>query len=731
MTALLRTLLPLLVALVAGLPARADDVLTYRIEPSDQPGRLSIPADYRIWIPPETGHLRGVIIHQHGCGDGAEKGGETAAYDLHWRALAAKWDCALLAPRFHAGGDCRLWYDPTLGSDAALQQALDHFAKESRHPELASAPWVLWGHSGGAVWAFRMFNTHPDRTIAVFLRSGRPTLFTSSEDEGEIPPLTPAKRRVPLVSNLGLKERDHERFSRAWNASWRFFEDWRPQGALLTWAPDPLTTHECGNSRLLAIPYFDACLAARLPEDPQNGSKLRDMDLSTEWLGNNESHEIAAVGDASGGISTSWLPNEHLARVWRAFVTTGEVADETPPKVAPTILQSGLNAAGRPHITWAAPPDWESGIRSFRVYRNGNAVSEVTSQVKHRFGIPQFQQLSYHDTPTSPLTDMSFTETDELEPGIYRYAVSTLNGYGLESPRSPEVEILVGKVVEVPEKPRRSRPVADLPDNVSARLDMPYAQYGDRVLKLDLFTPTDLEGARPAIVVIHGGGWINGDRTRFRALSQQLAARGYVTAAISYRLSGEAPFPAAIHDCKAAVRFLRAHADELNIDPDRIGALGGSAGGHLAALLGTSDGVADLEGDGGNADTSSRVQAVAVMGGPLDLETEQFIRRSRQNPNHAGNRFLGGSYDEARDTYHSASPIRYLDADDPPFLLIDGGLDRPGERYRSFIPKANRLGVATQLVVVQHGTHGCWNSEPWFGRFVEEMDRFFGETLGK
>ncbi|QDU41328.1 Carboxylesterase NlhH [Maioricimonas rarisocia] len=728
MNVLLRSLLVISAVLITS-RASADDVLTYRIEPSDKPGQLSIPADYRIWLPPKAEHIRGIIVHQHGCGDGAERGGETAAHDLHWRALAQRWDCALLAPRYHAGGDCRQWYDPTLGSAAALQKALGHFAMASKHPELATAPWALWGHSGGAVWAFRMFNSNPDRTIAVFLRSGRPTLFTSSEDEGEIPPLTPAKRQVPIVSNLGLKERDHERFSRAWNASWRFFQDWRPQGARLTWAPDPLTSHECGNSRFLAIPFFDACLAARLSEDPQ-ADGLGEMNTSAAWLGNNETHEIAAASDDPDFSSASWLPNEHMARVWREFVTTGEVADETPPKHRPTLVSAGLDAAGRPRITWTARPDWESGIRGFRIYRDGRPIAMVTSEAPRRFGIEQFQQLSYHDTPTPPLPEMVFVDDAELSAEVHRYGVVTINGYGLGSGRPEPVEIRVGKVVEVPEDAQRTRPAGDVPENVSARLAVPYARYGDRTLELDLFTPADVEKPRPAIVVVHGGGWKNGDRSKFRRLALELAACGYVTAAISYRLSGEAPFPAAIHDCKAAVRYLRANAAELKIDPDRIGVVGGSAGGHLAALLGTSHGVEELEGNGGHAKASSRVQAVAVMGGPVDLESEHFVHRSLRRQGTSANAFLGGNYEEAGDTYRAASPIRYLEAGDPPFLLIDGGLDRPGERYAAFIPRADEAGIRTQFVVVQHGEHGCWNFDPWFSQFVEELDRFFGETLG-
>ena len=127
----------------------------------------------------------------------------------------------------------------------------------------------------------------------------------------------------------------------------------------------------------------------------------------------------------------------------------------------------------------------------------------------------------------------------------------------------------------------------------------------------------------PAVVCIHGGGWAKGNRTNHEKVAQALAARGYVAATISYRLSGEAPFPAAIHDCKAAVRFLRANAKEYGIDAEQIGAIGLSAGGHLTALLATSAGVAELEGEGGNAEFSSAIQAAVPMGAQTDLLSER------------------------------------------------------------------------------------------------------------
>ncbi|MCB1123750.1 MAG: alpha/beta hydrolase [Verrucomicrobiae bacterium] len=173
-----------------------------------------------------------------------------------------------------------------------------------------------------------------------------------------------------------------------------------------------------------------------------------------------------------------------------------------------------------------------------------------------------------------------------------------------------------------------------------------YAQYGTRELQLDLFIPENHEQKMPAIVCIHGGGWWQGNRKSFHAVAATLAERGYVAAAISYRLSGEAPFPAAIQDCKAAVRWLRANAESYSINPRFIGAIGHSAGGHLAALLATSGGVADLEGEGGNARFSSSIQAAVPGGAQSDLETDRIRSMTAQSGAKIWHDFLGGSLDE-------------------------------------------------------------------------------------
>ncbi|HIE99090.1 MAG TPA: alpha/beta hydrolase, partial [Fuerstia sp.] len=148
---------------------------------------------------------------------------------------------------------------------------------------------------------------------------------------------------------------------------------------------------------------------------------------------------------------------------------------------------------------------------------------------------------------------------------------------------------------------RSTVPDTTVPKSVRQHLNVVYAEYGHRKVLADIFVPRTEKTKLPTIVVVHGGGWLNGDKTKFRALALNLAKRGFVTAAIEYRLGGESHFPATIHDCNAAVRFLRANASRYRTDPDRIAAVGGSAGGHLVGLMASGWNDQRLQGDGGNA----------------------------------------------------------------------------------------------------------------------------------
>ena len=264
-------------------------------------------------------------------------------------------------------------------------------------------------------------------------------------------------------------------------------------------------------------------------------------------------------------------------------------------------------------------------------------------------------------------------------------------------------------------------------ERLDSMLDITYASYEGRTLKLDLYKPREKLGKLPAIVCIHGGGWAKGSRKSYTKVAQAIAAHGYVAVTISYRLSGEAVFPAAIMDCKAAVRFLRAHAQTLGINPDKIGAIGSSAGGHLAALLATSYGAEELEGSGGYAAFSSQIQAVV----PMAAQTDFLSARNRQVSEERliWKQFMGGSQDEKPDAYQLASPIEHVNLGDPPCFLISGEKDDESTRGTKFRKRMNQLGISSELEIIEGAPHGFLKEQAWFKHAMEAAVAHFNRVL--
>ena len=413
-------------------PAAEPPYYRVRYEASTQPGELQFPVNYTIWIPQDVKTLSGVIVHQHGCGEGSCKSGLTGAFDLHWQALARRHDCALLAPAYEQPemADCQLWCDPRNGSDAAFQQCLVDLGEKSGHPELASVPWALWGHSGGGHWAGGMLLLHPDRVAAAWLRSGVPLLKPDSKRPNiKAHTLPAAALQVPVMCNLGTKEgvTDKEgRFAGVWPTNEAFFGELRGQGGLIGVAVDPLSSHECGNQRYLAIPWLDACLSARLPTE--GGEAPAAMPTADAWLANVTGQEAVPAAKFVGDpLQAGWLPNEAIARAWMQYVKDTAVADKTPPPAPTNVRVSGNE------ISWETEADLESGLASFIIERDGQVLANLPEQGKNPFGRPVFQNLQYSDTPTQPLVPLQFTD-DKTEPGkSHTYRVIAINTVGLKS----------------------------------------------------------------------------------------------------------------------------------------------------------------------------------------------------------------------------------------------------------------------------------------------------------
>lgn len=249
---------------------------------------------------------------------------------------------------------------------------------------------------------------------------------------------------------------------------------------------------------------------------------------------------------------------------------------------------------------------------------------------------------------------------------------------------------------------------AQTPPGVKAIKDVNYAASKSKAQTLDLYLPA-AKAPMPVIVFIHGGAWVSGTKDRCPAIG--LTARGYAVVSVEYRLVQEAPFPAQIEDCKAAIRFLRAKAKDYNLDPDHIGVWGQSAGGHLVALLGTSGGVKEIEGKVGEHLTdSSRVQAVCDWYGPADLAT-----MPQKSGVVAVNNRLGRSPQQNREMAAQASPVTYATRDDPPFLIMHGDQDRtvPLAQSQQLQEVLKKAGVDSTLLVVKGYGHGFRTPETY------------------
>ncbi len=275
---------------------------------------------------------------------------------------------------------------------------------------------------------------------------------------------------------------------------------------------------------------------------------------------------------------------------------------------------------------------------------------------------------------------------------------------------------------------------ADLPDSIELQADLVYAQRGDRALHLDLFRPAKLaaEVKLPAVVLVHGGGWINGDRTKFHRYAQTLAQRGFAVAAIEYRLAGEAKFPAAVQDTVESIVWLRKNADKFQIDPAKIAAVGGSAGGHLVALAAAGGAHEKFAPAGLSADDRARLTQLAacvVMAGPLDLARGTVADKSRKSdPPSNATIWTGKTILEAPELYELGSPRAHFTKETPPILVQVGELDHP-ENY--LVPLATLReagGTGTQMVYAE-GKHGCWNNPRWMKPMIDDVCKFLATSM--
>ena len=263
-----------------------------------------------------------------------------------------------------------------------------------------------------------------------------------------------------------------------------------------------------------------------------------------------------------------------------------------------------------------------------------------------------------------------------------------------------------------------------VPPGIVYEGDVNFGTGGGVPLALDIARPEELAKPAPCIVIIHGGGWKQGSKAAHQDAVILFAKRGYVAATVQYRLVPTARFPSQIEDVKCAVRYLRANADKYKIDKDRVGAIGFSAGAHLSMLLGTMDKQDGMEGEGGHADQTSKVQAVVAFFGPTDL--------AQTFPPAVGGMitgFLGHALEEKPEIYKAASPITYVNQGDAPILIYQGTKDRlvPHAQAVLMADAMTKHGVPGRVELLIGADHGWGGSEIF--RTLEGSIAFFNEHL--
>lgn len=289
----------------------------------------------------------------------------------------------------------------------------------------------------------------------------------------------------------------------------------------------------------------------------------------------------------------------------------------------------------------------------------------------------------------------------------------------IDAPVSP-VTLLASALAAVtlfvcaPVSSAQQRRPQGLPDSIQLQADIPYAGTDNAKQKLNLLLPQQRASTRPlpVIVYIHGGAWRAGDRRAgHRRVASYVTSGQYAGVSVGYRLTDEAIWPAQIHDCKAAIRWVRANAKQYNLNPDKIGVMGDSAGGQLVAMLGTSGGVKALEGTlGDHLTTSSKVQCVVDNFGPADLAAMKDYpsRMDHDRADSPEGKLVGGQVSANHQAAASASPISYVSKEDPPFLIIHGTDDMlvPYNQSVRLAKALKGVGAKCNFTTVTEGGHG-------------------------
>ncbi|CAL1517738.1 hypothetical protein MMC2321_01474 [Chitinophaga sp. MM2321] len=370
-------------------------------------------ARYAVFIPEGITTLEGVLVHQHGCT--MEGRGMATAYDLQYQAFAKKWKLAIVGPDLYsAKNNCHDWRNPESGSGPALLQTLEQIGKVSSHAELANAPLLLWGHSGGGYWVLSMLRQYPERIMGIFA-------YSPAFEPGVYPA---AALKVPVMMRHAGPDGD----ACCWQTSIREFGKLRAAGGYASIAYTHFQSHNFSFVRYMTIPFFESVMKQRLPQKAGSGYKaMRNMDVSGAWLGDTLSGNIYKANVYPGRkTAAAWLPDSLTAVKWREYVITGTVVDRTAPP-APYGVQQKRRHNMAVELSWKADADIESGISHFNIYKDNQLIGRFPSS-------GTYQNFDTNGDDAYPLqlpglqTDVTLPWND---PG--KIAITTVNHFGLES----------------------------------------------------------------------------------------------------------------------------------------------------------------------------------------------------------------------------------------------------------------------------------------------------------
>lgn len=274
-----------------------------------------------------------------------------------------------------------------------------------------------------------------------------------------------------------------------------------------------------------------------------------------------------------------------------------------------------------------------------------------------------------------------------------------------------------------------------VPAEVIEYKNLTYVRYGNRALQLDLYVPKALANkpagrVTPGVVLVHGGGWQAGYRTHLTPMAIELAKAGYVAATISYRLSPEALYPAAVNDAKAAVRWLRSNASQYHVDPTRIAVGGSSAGGQIASLTGMTNGLQRFDPQAQSSQVSSDVQLILNIDGLSDFTSAEARTFEDKPGKSAAGSWFGGRYAEQRDRWHEASPTYYVGENSPPILFLNSSQDRFHVGRDEMIAKMQIYNIPSKVVTFADAPHTFWLYEPWIKPAAAEVVTFLNAQFG-